>query len=74
MSSAWRDGRAFCAVIHRYRPDVLDWGMVDHQDWRRYITDRIGLLMRFIFSATVILQSALPSTSLVFPPFLTWKT
>ena len=73
MSSAWRDGRAFCAVIHRYRPDVLDWGMVDPQDWRRYSTDSIGHLMRFIFSGTVILHSALPNTSLVFPPFLTWK-
>ena len=37
MSSAWRDGRAFCAVIHRYRPHVLDWEMVDHRDWERWV-------------------------------------
>jgi len=35
MSSAWRDGRGFCAVIHRYRPDVLDWAMVDEKHWAR---------------------------------------
>ena len=33
MSSPWRDGRAFCALIHRYRPHVLDWGRVDKRDW-----------------------------------------
>ena len=33
MSSAWREWRAFCAVIHRYRPDVLDWAEVDAIDW-----------------------------------------
>ena len=35
MSSAWRDGRAFCAVIHRYRPDALHWGEVDTSHWER---------------------------------------
>ena len=33
MSSAWRDGRAFCALIHRYRPEVLDWDRVERRDW-----------------------------------------
>ena len=37
MSSAWRDGRAFCAVIHRYRPDILHWGEVDTTHWDRYV-------------------------------------
>ena len=35
MSSAWRDGRAFCALINRYRPDVLHWGRVERRDWAR---------------------------------------
>ena len=30
FSSCWRDGRLFCAILHRYRPDVLDWAAVHH--------------------------------------------
>jgi len=33
MSSAWRDGRAFCAVIHRYAPHLIDWARVERRDW-----------------------------------------
>ena len=39
MSSDWRSGRAFCALIHRFRPDILDWSKVsseeDPEHWRR---------------------------------------
>ena len=34
-SSSWRDGRGFCALIHRYRPDLLDWEKVGHMDPER---------------------------------------
>ena len=39
MSSDWRSGRAFCALIHRFRPDIMDWSKVsaeeDPEHWRR---------------------------------------
>ena len=35
MSSDWRDGRAFCALLHRYRPDLVDYTNLDHSDWTR---------------------------------------
>ena len=40
MTEAWRSGLAFCAIIHRFRPDTLDWSRVsaeeDPEHWRRY--------------------------------------
>ena len=35
MSSAWRDGLAFLAIIHRFRPDLIDWDRLDQGNVRR---------------------------------------
>jgi len=33
MSSSWRDGLAFCALIHKHTNNVIHWDSLDPSDW-----------------------------------------
>ena len=39
FTRSWRDGLAFNAIIHRNRPDLVDWKKLD----RRQVRERIDL-------------------------------
>jgi len=33
MSSSWRDGLAFCALIHKHTNNIIHWDSIDPTDW-----------------------------------------
>lgn len=39
FTSSWRDGMAFNAIIHRNRPDLVEWKKLD----RRQVRERIDI-------------------------------
>ena len=43
MTSSWRDGLAFCALLHRYRPHLLDFSGLDTKDWLANLSLAFGL-------------------------------
>ncbi|KAM9412367.1 dystonin isoform 9-T9 [Salvelinus alpinus] len=46
FSSSWRDGRLFNAIIHKYRPDLVDMARVSAQTSRSNLEQAFGLAER----------------------------
>ena len=44
MTTSWKDGLAFCALIHRYRPDLIDLDTLNPREYRRYNKYRPDLI------------------------------
>ena len=48
MTEAWRDGLGFAAIIHRHRPDLIDFGSLKPGDIQRYNAMQKLVICNFI--------------------------
>ncbi|QQP54825.1 Kakapo, partial [Caligus rogercresseyi] len=46
FTGSWRDGLAFNAIIHRNRPDLLDWKKVEKRQVRERIESAFHVMER----------------------------
>ncbi|KAF8568788.1 hypothetical protein P879_04598, partial [Paragonimus westermani] len=46
FSDSWRDGRAFLAILHRYRPELVDFQAVDRQSANQNLELAFNLALR----------------------------
>ena len=44
FTASWRDGLAFSALIHRNRPDLINWGEVQSLKVRERLDNAFGVL------------------------------
>ncbi|KAF5402291.1 hypothetical protein PHET_04594 [Paragonimus heterotremus] len=46
FSDSWRDGRAFLAILHRYRPELVDFQVIDRQSASQNLELAFNLALR----------------------------
>ncbi|KAF7257219.1 hypothetical protein EG68_05797, partial [Paragonimus skrjabini miyazakii] len=46
FSDSWRDGRAFLAILHRYRPELIDFQIIDRQSASQNLELAFNLALR----------------------------
>jgi Ras-related protein Rab-11A len=44
LSNSWKDGLAFCAIVHHYYPEQIDFQALDRNDWVGNLELAFGIL------------------------------